>query len=384
MRVALTYLDRGLDSSIRNARQIPADARAQAEAKNLEIAADNGHGEGLRRRQAERKHTVREAVLEAIKGSDGNQHTQKQYVRLYNTFSTFLSESMPGVRFWSDVDEKTVVDYHAWSKAQEVSWDTVRQRIAVVRLCSKYMTRTYPGQYRVVTDSVRLKRKDPPKADLDAKDVILSPCQIRSFLSWLEERNPMIHAWACMGGLAGMRMKEYCYLREQDIDFERGTITITETEAHKPKTRSSYRIIPVCDAVIDSLRRWIDGMEKKHPMGFLFFPKRQHWQSLKASNPETKAGCYSTDAFSRRFVNAIKEARADGINLPPKFIAKKLRASFMTAMRSVEPVPCDYHDLQAYCGHEPDNTMAKHYDVPSLERLGKIATLAQGMVGAGG
>jgi len=115
-------------------------------------------------------------------------------------------------------------------------------------------------------------------------------------------------------------------------------------------------------------------------MGFLFYPKRQHWQSLKANNPETKAGCYSTDALSRRFVNAIKEARADGINLPPKFIAKKLRHSFFTAMRSVEPDPCDYHDLQAYCGHEPDNTMAKHYDKPSLERLEKIAALAQEMV----
>ena len=67
--------------------------------------------------------------------------------------------------------------------------------------------------------------------------------------------------------------------------------------------------------------------------------------------------------------------------LPHKFIARKLRASFVTAMRGMK---CDYHDLQAYCGHKPDNTMAKHYDKPSLERLGKIAGLAQGMVGAEG
>ena len=91
----------------------------------------------------------------------------------------------------------------------------------------------------------------------------------------------------------------------------------------------------MCDHVLSSLRRWIGSLETKHPKGFLFFPERNAWQSAKANNPETQAGCYSTDAFSRRFANAIKEARADGINLPPKFIARKLRASFVTAMRGL-------------------------------------------------
>jgi integrase len=370
-----------------------ADAKAEAEARNIELAARNGHAEGMRRRQAEARHTVRDAVLEAVRASDANGQTQKQYVRLYNTFSTYLEERAPDVNLWCDVDEKAVADYHAHSRGQGVSWDTIRQRLAVLKLTARYMTRTYPGQYRIVTDAVRLKRKDPPKAELEAGDAVLSPAQIRSLLAWLKEHDPMVHAWACMGALAGMRMREYCYLRERDVDLGRKTITVAETEAHKPKTRSSYRTIPVCGAAVDSLRRWMDGLERKHPLGFLFFPERQAWQSAKACNPETRAGCYSGDAFSRRFLRAVAGARAGvvvqagagdggqtgagGVDLPPRFIPRKLRASFVTAMRGAG---ADYADLQTYLGHSVGTTMSVHYDRPSLERLARIAALAQALV----
>ena len=202
---------------------------------------------------------------------------------------------------------------------------------------------------------------------------------IRSFLSWLEDRNPMIHAWACMGALTGMRMREYCYLREQDVDFSNKTLTITENAAHKPKNLSSHRIIPVCDHIMESLAAWINSLDPKHPDGFLFFPKRDAFQSAKANNPETKAGCYSTDAFSRRFAKAVKEARADDVSLPPKFIARKLRHSFMTAMRGMRS---DCPDLQVYCGQSVGTVMSKHYAKPSIERLGKIAGALCQNVGA--
>ena len=53
----------------------------------------------------------------------------------------------------------------------------------------------------------------------------------------------------------------------------------------------------------------------------------------------------------------------------------------MTAIRGMD---CDYCDLQVYCGQSVGTAIAKHYDKPSLERLGKIAALAQEMVGAEG
>ena len=44
---------------------------------------------------------------------------------------------------------------------------------------------------------------------------------------------------------------------------------------------------------------------------------------------------------------------------------------------------CDYYDLQNYVGTNAGTVLSAHYDKPSLERLGKIAALAQ-MVGAEG
>ena len=41
----------------------------------------------------------------------------------------------------------------------------------------------------------------------------------------------------------------------------------------------------------------------------------------------------------------------------------------------------DYADLQVYCGQSVGTVMSKHYDKPSIEKLGKIAALARGMVG---
>ena len=42
----------------------------------------------------------------------------------------------------------------------------------------------------------------------------------------------------------------------------------------------------------------------------------------------------------------------------------------------------DYWDLQFYVGQSVGTVMSAHYDRPPLERLGKIAGLAQEMVGA--
>jgi hypothetical protein len=44
------------------------------------------------------------------------------------------------------------------------------------------MARTYPGHYRNVADGLKLRRHDPPKAELEAADAILQPETLRSLL----------------------------------------------------------------------------------------------------------------------------------------------------------------------------------------------------------
>ena len=68
-----------------------------------------------------------------------------------------------------------------------------------------------------------------------------------------------------------------------------------------------------------------------------------------------------------------------GIEMLPKFFARKFRASFVTAIRGME---CDPADLQIFCGQNPGIVMSTRYDKPLIESLGRIAGLAEGMVGA--
>ena len=76
-------------------------------------------------------------------------------------------------------------------------------------------------------------------------------------------------------------------------------------------------------------------------------------------------------------------ARSDGVDLAPKLVAMKLRATFVTAMSEKREKRADYADLQTYVGQSVGTVMSAHYDHVSTERLRKIADLAQGMVEGG-
>ena len=68
------------------------------------------------------------------------------------------------------------------------------------------------------------------------KETFLTPQQLRNLLDWLREYNPMIHCWAMLQSLCGLQLYEAAYLREQDINPQAGTITITESPVHKHDT----------------------------------------------------------------------------------------------------------------------------------------------------
>jgi len=362
-----------------------SDAKAYAEALNVRLIGSGGSLEEAgkpaaaeRPRNQEADHTVGQAALEAIRSSDANDICRVQYTRLYNAFASYLEEHQPGVALWRDVTERVVQEYHEHCRGLARSWDTVRQRLMILRLTARHMTRTYPGRYRVVTDAVRLKRRGPSASELGLADAILKPKQLRAFLAWLAPRDPMLHVFACMGGLCGMRGREYHYLRERDIDFERRTVTVTENEAHSPKTRSSYRTIPVCAAALGSLRTWMDRHWQRRDGDDFLFPAPKN--PIGGKPPKFRhalAGCFATETISKRFRKAIDAAKADGVDLAPRFMARKLRATFVTALRDMG---ADYADLQTYVGQTIGTVLTVHYDHASTERLRKIADLAQALV----
>ena len=184
----------------------------------------------------------------------------------------------------------------------------------------------------------------------------------------------MVHVWALLAGLAGLRMLEAAYLREQDIDFEEMTVTVAQTSAHTPKTRHSYRTIPVCPAVTTALAKWLHSLRVRHNEGYLFTPTRASGGRTCALYPAAKAGAFAKETITHKWQRARQRCRLDGVDLPPKFIARRLRASFVTALRSVG---ADIADLQAYLGQAPMTILSAHYDQIDDARLRRIADLAQ-------
>ena len=179
------------------------EAMQQAQRINSEIAAGRGFSGRLRGTAG---HTVSDAVLEAVKHTNANERTRRDYLWRFNPFAEYLAKHASGVAAWSDVTEPVLENYIEHCRRKGVAYDTIRLRLYVLRLASSYMARTYPGQYRNVAAGIRFRRHDPPKAEIEAKNAILSPVQLRNLLLWLKDNEPMVYVWGILQGLCGLRL----------------------------------------------------------------------------------------------------------------------------------------------------------------------------------
>jgi integrase len=197
---------------------------------------------------------------------------------------------------------------------------------------------------------------------------------LRALLGWLRQNDPQVHVWAVLQGLCGLRLFEAAYLREQDFDPVHATIAITESGAHRPKNRHSWRTIPVCAEAARFLAGWISGLKVRHPDGYLFFSTRARSGRSKAKLREARVGALTMDRICHLWGAALERARTSGLNVPEAFTPRRLRATFVTALRRAG---ADLELLQAYIGHQPGSVLAAHYDKIDNERLGVITALAQ-------
>ena len=122
------------------------------------------------------------------------------------------------------------------------------------------------------------------------------------------------------------------------------------------------------------MRNWIVGLKVRHSEGYLFVPAHAIKRNANARLRETRAGAYTYDRVNHLWARALNRAKTSGINLPKQFTPRRLRATFITAMRKAH---VDFEILQAYVGHTPRSTLSAHYDEVDLERLAVIAERAQ-------
>lgn len=344
------------------------EARLQAREINAILAQRKGfHG----RLRGSTGHTVSDAILEAVKHTDANARSRKNYLYHSNAFADYLAANAKGVQSWGDVTEQILENYLEHCRRQGKAYDTVRQRILVLKITAKYMARTY--QYREVTAGIKVKRTAPTQAEIAASDAILSPVQFHDLTEWFKGNQPMVYVWAMVQGMCGVRTFEIAYARESDFDPKARTLRITATEVHTPKTRYSHRVIPLPGPVAEALGGWIMAQRVRHHDGFLFIPKRAPAGRRTAKSPEARIGVLTYDSVKDLWRKALRLARSAGVEIPQKFTGRLLRSSFVTAMREAG---ADSEVLGRYIGHAPATLLSERYDQIDLNRLRAISNLA--------
>ena len=88
----------------------------------------------------------------------------------------------------------------------------------------------------------------------------------------------------------------------------------------------------------------------------------------------SRVGAYPIESISYIWSKALRSAKKEDVSIPEKFVARKLRSSFVTALRKTG---ADFEELQTYIGHAPSSILSAHYDRMDLERLSRIARLSQ-------
>ena len=93
-----------------------------------------------------------------------------------------------------------------------------------------------------------------------------------------------------------------------------------------------------------------------------------------AKSIQARLGVYTVTGVQHRWAKALARARSHGVDIPEKFIPRRLRASFITAMRKRG---ADFAVLERYIGHAPSTLLSERYDKLDMERMRPIAALAQ-------
>lgn len=119
----------------------------------------------------------------------------------------------------------------------------------------------------------RFTRVSIPDEDNDVvKDNYLTENELNQLLDFAKQHEPITNYTALLVlAYTGMRKGELMGLQWKNIDFKYNTITIEHTRdrlgLRKPKTRNSYRTIPVDPSVMEQLKRyktWCKQLLLKH------------------------------------------------------------------------------------------------------------------------
>lgn len=302
---------------------------------------------------------VVDAFGRAIADSRGRPRTRRHYASQADLFRGWLAETRPAVRYWSEVHTDTLRAYVSHCVKVGLAHESIRHRLAVVKLTSRYWYENDPERYRDAARPVRmpLKSEDPFERAEKERAKALCRDDLVAFLDFLKNDRPHIGRIVMLQAMCGLRLMEALALRECDVDFRLETIRVAKTETHEPKTPSSYRVIPVPTEVLAMLRDQIATL----PIG-----NRERPIMLGQDNAEPYRDHSGYLAVYRRAVGRFW--KQTGLDLR-RFQPHWFRATFASAVRSLG---ADVRHVQAYLGHSRRDVLGQFYEQIGLAQLRSV------------
>lgn len=232
----------------------------------------------------------------------------------------------------TDISEKDAQRFIMEKHAQGLSRHTVRDSVTVLKQIMKYGCKHRMASY----DDWELEY---PRDDRPRRLPVLSVPDHRKLMDRLTEAPTPNNIGVLLALCAGMRIGEVCALRWKDVDLKARTITVSRTAGRvydcvsrktavvesPPKTRNSYRVIPVSAPLHGALRTVRRLSRSEYVVSGIDYVR-----------PMEPRGC------REYFARILKKA---GI---PAIVFHGLRHTFAT--RCVES-GCDVKTLSAILGH---------------------------------
>jgi integrase len=348
-------------------------ARDLAELREKERALQRDQLDGLNV-YAAGKATVNDTFDRYIKTKPNlRDSTRSNYMYLYDRF---VREDF-GKKKLIDIKYSDILQYYLhFINDQDLS-------IATVDNIHTLLHPTF--QMAVRDDIIRKNPTDGVMAEITKKTGIhrgvrhaLTAEQQKAFMDYIANHPVYVHWWPMFTILlgTGCRIGEALGLRWEDIDFEKGTISInhnltyyptsadrtSEFHIHQPKTEAGIRTIPLLDSVRDALDilredeeanggndQVIDGFS-----GFIFQNRYGTMPNPASVNRAIKRILNSYNAEEQ--LNAAKEGREPV--LLPDFSCHHLRHTFATRLCEVES---NLKVIQSIMGHKNIETTMDIY-----------------------
>ncbi|MCX7013939.1 MAG: site-specific integrase [Candidatus Sumerlaeota bacterium] len=361
----LRYVDRATGLEVR--RRVSGLDRQEVSgmADNLtkQAYADKGYLPGRMKAPL-----VGEGITEAVQLAGTLDQTCVARLRWSAKFVAWLAERYPACKTWADLRPAMVKGFKLDLEKRGLSFNTVRLALAPLKLAWRHMVESYPDMVRPLP---RIKQKAPPRREIEC----LEAHEVDILLVWLRENARDVWPIATLQALAGLRMLEAAALRFQDVDFEAGILTVTDTGHHCPKTRDSYRIIPLCAEALGALRAAATEQKVRPATGELFTNQDGSLWSVSSLTHRM------TRTLRRAAAKPEEKIRSNGWKLPlnkngldmPRlkaFPARRLRASFATMAGRLG---VSDRLLKAYMGHTAGDILGGHYRRIDMEELRSVS-----------